>query len=125
MENRLNAAELEALIAEIEALSSKQSPEELQKNLEAAGVASSPINNLADVVKDEQAWVNDYFMKSYCEEVKREVEIRGLPVTLSKTPGEVNNLGPELGQDTELLMMDLLEDSWDEIEEFKAKGAIP
>jgi crotonobetainyl-CoA:carnitine CoA-transferase CaiB-like acyl-CoA transferase len=77
------------------------------------------------VVKDEQAWQNNYFMKAYCEEVKREVEIRGLPVTLSKTPGEVNTLGPQLGQDTELLMMDLLEYEWDEIEEFKAVGAIP
>ena len=74
------------------------------------------------MVKDEQAWRNNYFMKAYCEEVKREVDVRGMPVTLSKTPGEVNTLGPQLGQDTELLMMDLLEYSWDEIETFKASG---
>ncbi len=43
----------------------------------------------------------------------------------SKTPGEVTGLGPELGQHTEILMMDLLGYSWDEIETFKAKGAIP
>ena len=91
----------------------------------ANGIVHSPVNSYADVVKDEQAWQNNYFMKAYCEEVKREVEIRGLPVTLSKTPGEVNTLGPQLGQDTELLMMDLLEYEWDQIEEFKAKGAIP
>jgi crotonobetainyl-CoA:carnitine CoA-transferase CaiB-like acyl-CoA transferase len=57
--------------------------------------------------------------------VKREVDVRGLPVTLSKTPGEVVTLGPQLGQDTEILMMDLLEYEWDEIEALKAKGAIP
>ncbi len=94
-------------------------------SFKAQGVVSSPINNYEDVVKDEQAWRNSYFMKAYCEEVKREVEVRGLPVTLSKTPGEVNTLGPQLGQDTELLMMDLLEYEWDEIEAFKAAGAIP
>jgi len=92
------------------------------KNL---GIVSSPVNNLADLAKDQQAWDNAYLMKTYCEEVKREVDIRGLPVTLSKTPGEVNSLGPELGQDTELLLFDLLGYSWDEIGDFKAKGAIP
>jgi crotonobetainyl-CoA:carnitine CoA-transferase CaiB-like acyl-CoA transferase len=93
--------------------------------MRAEGLVSSPINNLADVAKDEQAWQNSYFTKAYCEEVKREVDVRGLPVTLSKTPGEVTTLGPQLGQDTEILMMDLLEYEWDEIEAFKAKGAIP
>ena len=80
---------------------------------------------IRDRIKDPQAWDNDYLMKAYCEEVRREVDVRGLPVALSKTPGEVNTLGPQLGQDTELLMMDLLEYSWDEIEAFKAAGAIP
>ena len=114
-----------ALIAAIDATTGQQADTELLAALEANDIIHSPVNNYAEVVKDEQAWQNNYFMKAYCEEVKREVEIRGLPVTLSKTPGEVNTLGPQLGQDTELLMMDLLEYEWDQIEEFKAKGAIP
>jgi crotonobetainyl-CoA:carnitine CoA-transferase CaiB-like acyl-CoA transferase len=122
-ENR--AANNVALIAAIEALTTQKSDAELINAFAEHGIVSSPINNFADVIKDEQAWQNNYFMKAYCEEVKREVEIRGLPITLSKTPGEVNTLGPQLGQDTELLMMDLLEYEWDQIEEFKAKGAIP
>ena len=48
-----------------------------------------------------------------------------MPVTLSKTPGELRCQGPQLGQDTELLMMELLEYQWEEIEAMKAKGAIP
>ncbi len=115
----------EALIAAIDALSSQFSHTELMESCNALGIIGSPINNLADVIKDEQAWQNNYFMKAYCEEVKREVDIRGLPVTLSKTPGEVHTLGPQLGQDTEILMMELLEYEWDQIEDFKAKGAIP
>lgn len=114
-----------ALIAAIDTITATQADTELLSALEANDIVHSPVNSYADVVKDEQAWQNNYFMKAYCEEVKREVEIRGLPVTLSKTPGEVNTLGPQLGQDTELLMMDLLEYEWDQIEEFKAKGAIP
>jgi crotonobetainyl-CoA:carnitine CoA-transferase CaiB-like acyl-CoA transferase len=83
------------------------------------------VNNLADVIKDEQAWQNGYFLKAYSEEVNREVEVRGMPVTLSRTPGELRCLGPELGQDTEVLMMELLGYEWEAIEELKAKGAIP
>jgi len=64
-------------------------------------------------------------MKTHCEEVNREVTIRGLPVRLSKTPGSVRSLGPELGQDTELILAETLGYSWDEIAELKAKGAIP
>lgn len=113
------------LIAAIDSITLEKSDSELLQGLSENGITHSPVNSYADVVKDEQAWRNQYFMKTYCEEVKREVEIRGLPVTLSRTPGEVHSLGPQLGQDTELLMMDLLDYEWDQIEAFKAKGAIP
>jgi crotonobetainyl-CoA:carnitine CoA-transferase CaiB-like acyl-CoA transferase len=114
-----------ALIAAIEGETSRHGDAELIAALRGAGIVAAPVNNFADVVRDEQAWQNRYFMKAYCEEVQREVDIRGLPVTLSKTPGEVQTLGPQLGQDTELLMMDLLGYEWAEIEALKAKGAIP
>ena len=103
----------------------KRTAQEWEKVCLEAGVPVSHVRKTSDVIKDEQAWQNNYFMKAYCEEVKRDVEVRGLPVTLSKTPGEITSLGPQLGQDTEILMMDLLQYEWDEIEAFKAKGAIP
>ena len=55
----------------------------------------------------------------------REVEIRGLPVTLSKTPGSVETLGPELGQDTEIVLMEMLGMEWEQIEALKEQGVIP
>ncbi len=113
------------LIAEFDALAAALDHEALLAHCAARDIVAAPINTLADVVRDPQAWDNDYLLKTWCEEVQREVEVRGLPVTLSRTPGEVNTLGLQLGQDTELLMMDLLEYSWDEIEAFKAAGAIP
>ena len=64
-------------------------------------------------------------MRTHCDEVNREVSIRGLPVRLSRTPGEVRSLGPELGQDTELILFETLGYDWDQIGELKAKGAIP
>jgi crotonobetainyl-CoA:carnitine CoA-transferase CaiB-like acyl-CoA transferase len=119
------AANNRALIRVLDELTKKQGCEGLMAALTAQGVVAQPVNNLADVIADEQAWQNNYFMKAYCEEVKREVDVRGLPVTLSKTPGQINTLGPQLGQDTEILMMELLQYEWQEIEALKAVGAIP
>lgn len=114
-----------ALIAAIDAATVAFNHTELMAAFKQAGILAQPINNLADVIRDEQAWQNNYFMKAYCEEVQREVDVRGLPVKLSKTPGEINTLGPQLGQDTEILMMDLLGYEWEEIEALKEEGAIP
>ncbi|MBP9218237.1 MAG: CoA transferase [Sterolibacterium sp.] len=115
----------EALIDALEARTLTSDHTTLMAAFKAAGIVAQPINNLADVIRDEQAWQNNYFMKAYCEEVQREVDVRGLPVTLSKTPGEINTLGPQLGQDTEILMMELLGYEWEEIETLKSEGAIP
>jgi crotonobetainyl-CoA:carnitine CoA-transferase CaiB-like acyl-CoA transferase len=117
-----NAAELVELLDQ--ALR-QRSAAEWMECWEPRGIVASPINTLADVAKDPQAWENDYLLETYCEEVQRDVVVRGLPVGLSKTPGSVRSLGPELGQDTELILADTLGYSWDEIGEFKAKGAVP
>lgn len=114
----------EALIEVLEAHTLRFDDAALMAALQREGLVASTIDTLADVIRDEQAWRNGYFTKTYCEEVQREVEVRGLPVTLSKTPGAIHTLGPQLGQDTELLMMELLGYEWEEIEALKAQGAI-
>lgn len=88
------------------------------------GIVASPINNLAELRDDPQAWENNYFLETHCEEVQRTVTVRGLPVGMSKTPGKVESLGPELGQHTELILADTLGYSWEQIGEFKEQGVI-
>ena len=73
------------LIAEFETLSAGLDHDTLLTRCAEHGVVAAPVNTLADVIKDPQAWDNDYLMKAYCEEVRREVDVRGLPVALSKT----------------------------------------
>ena len=94
-------------------------------SVEAADIDASPIVTFRELSQDPQAWANDYFLKTHCSEVDREGEIRGLPIGLSKTPGEVSTLGPELGQDTEIILLETLGLEWDRIAELKEKGAIP
>jgi len=113
------------LVAVIDGIVKQRSAQEWMDTWTPLGIVASPIQNLKDVSEDPQAWENDYFLKIHCDEVGREVEIRGLPITLSKTPGSVETLGPELGQDTELILLDTLGCSWEEIGELKSQGALP
>jgi len=91
----------------------------------AEGITASRINNLAELADDPQTWENDYFLGTYCEEVQRQVKVRGLPIGLSKTPGAVNSLGPELGQHTEIVLTELLGYTWEQVDELKTQGVIP
>ncbi|MCP5056414.1 MAG: CoA transferase [bacterium] len=113
------------LVAVLDSILQEQDSEEWIGRCRSSGIPAAPIQNLKDVSGDAQAWENDYLLKVHCGEVNREVDVRGLPITLSKTPGRVESLGPELGQDTELILMDLLEMEWDRISELKEQGVIP
>ncbi len=50
--------------ADIEACFDQIDHTALMAALQAAGIVAQPINNLADVIRDEQAWRNSYFMKT-------------------------------------------------------------
>ena len=114
-----------ALVEALDAIFAGADAADWCAKLQAAGIPSSPVGNLADLAADQQAWDNDYFVKTHCEEVQREVDVRGLPIGLRKTPGSVRTLGPELGQDTELTLNMLLDYTWEEIAELKEAGVIP
>lgn len=114
-----------ALVERLDAIVAGRPAAEWIERWRGAGIAASPIGTLADLAADPQAWANDYLLETRCDEVDRQVTIRGLPIGLGRTPGEVRSLGPELGQDTELILSDLLGYGWDEIGELKAQGAIP
>jgi crotonobetainyl-CoA:carnitine CoA-transferase CaiB-like acyl-CoA transferase len=114
-----------ALIAALDAAIAQKTAADWMLAFASADLLASPIQTFEDLAADPQAWENDYLLKTHCSEVGREVEIRGFPVTLSETPGRVDTLGPELGQDTEIVLMEMLGMEWEKIEELKANGTIP
>ena len=114
----------EELIALLDGKLRQHGATEWMKRWQPLGIVASPINNLADVAKDPQAWENEYFVETYCEEVQRDVTVRGVPVQLSKTPGSIRSLGPELGQHTEEILVDTLGYTWEQVGELKEQGAI-
>ena len=113
-----------ALIAALDNVFAKQTAAEWMRRFNAAGITAAPINNLAEVAEDPQAWANNYFTKTHCDEVNRQVTVRRLPITLSKTPGAVRTLGPELGQHTEEILTETLGYTWEQVGELKEAGAI-
>ena len=119
------AANNAELVAVLDGIVKQRKAQDWMDRWTARGIVASPIQTLKEISEDPQAWENDYLVKSHCEEVNREVEVRGLPIGLSKTPGSVESLGPELGQDTELILADTLGISWERIGELKERGVIP
>jgi crotonobetainyl-CoA:carnitine CoA-transferase CaiB-like acyl-CoA transferase len=113
------------LIASLDERLARRSSREWMERWRPLGIVASPIHTLADLASDPQAWANDYLLRAHCEEVQREVVIRGLPIRLGRTPGSVESLGPELGQHTELILTDTLGYSWDEVAQLKAQAVIP
>jgi crotonobetainyl-CoA:carnitine CoA-transferase CaiB-like acyl-CoA transferase len=114
-----------ALITRLDKILKRRTAAEWMQRWKPLGIVASPVNTLADLAADPQAWENDYFVESYCEEVQRQVNVRGLPIGLSKTPGSVQSLGPELGQHTEFILTETLGYSWEQVGEFKEQGVIP
>lgn len=121
----LRAENNAALIAELDTRLAQRTAQDWTERFASTKIAASPIQSFKELAEDPQAWANDYLLKTHCGEVDREVEIRGLPITLSKTPGSVETLGPELGQDTEIVLLEMLGMEWEEIEKLKAQGVIP
>jgi crotonobetainyl-CoA:carnitine CoA-transferase CaiB-like acyl-CoA transferase len=119
------AANNAELVAVLDGIVKERKAQDWMDRWAPLGIVASPIQTLGEISEDPQAWENDYLVKTHCEEVNREVEVRGLPITLSKTPGRVESLGPELGQDTELILADTLGISWERISELKERGVIP
>ena len=113
-----------ALVAELDARLVRRDAGQWLAAWRERGIACSEVRNLAQLAEDPQAWDNDYFLRTHCDEVNREVTIRGMPVTFEKTPGEVRSLGPELGQDTEIILTETLGYTWDDVGRLKDAGVI-
>ncbi|MCH2185790.1 CoA transferase, partial [Myxococcota bacterium] len=118
-------ADSAGLVGRLDTLFATASAVDWTARLVDAGLTASPIVHIRDLPEDRQAWANDYLVRAHCDEIGEEVALRGLPVTLSRTPGRVEALGPELGQDTELTLFELLGIDWDRIGELKEQGIIP
>lgn len=80
------------------------------------------VNTYGQVAVDPQLWENDYIIKGDHPSAGQ-IDLVGLPVQLSKTPGVIKTFAPELGQHTEEILLDM-GFTWGDISKLKENKAI-
>lgn len=76
------------------------------------------VNNIADLPHDPQMIANEYVV-DYDHPTWGKTKIVGVPVRLSKTPGNPKAPAPEFGEHTEMILTELLGYSWEDVARFR------
>jgi crotonobetainyl-CoA:carnitine CoA-transferase CaiB-like acyl-CoA transferase len=81
------------------------------------------VNSIDDLPDDPQVRANDYVV-DFEHPQHGTVQMLGLPVRLSETPGRVRAPAPEFGQHTEQILLERLGYDWERIGELRRKEVI-
>ena len=92
-----------------------------QTILDDAGVPNGPINNVAQVMADPQVRAREMIVPVE-HPVAGRLDLPGVPVKLSATPGSIRQPAPLLGQHTDEILVDVFGYSPAEIEALRAGG---
>ena len=102
---------------------SKHTRKEVLSTLEANEIACGPINSIADVMADPHFRERQAFVEVEHPVLGKVLQSRPAP-RLSKTPGRIATLGPELGQHNEDVYCGILGLSKDEVAGLREEGVI-
>lgn len=95
--------------------------------LRNADIIVSPVNNHVEAMADPQAKENSYVVeipyKGHADVPDQTVEVVGIPVELSRTPGRVTRRHPDLGEHTNEILLELGY-TWDDISQLITDGVI-
>jgi crotonobetainyl-CoA:carnitine CoA-transferase CaiB-like acyl-CoA transferase len=94
-----------------------------EEDLRKHGIICSPVHRMTDLLSDPQVLANDYLI-SLSHPDLGQVSYPNTPLSLSKTPAEISNLSPTLGQHTEEVLIQLLDYTWDEISKLRDEGIV-
>jgi crotonobetainyl-CoA:carnitine CoA-transferase CaiB-like acyl-CoA transferase len=95
---------------------------EWSERLAAANCRFAPVNNYAQAASDPHAAINGYILDVDHPEWGK-TRVIGCPIGLSETPARPSATAPELGQDTEEVLLELGY-SWNDIAALRDAGAI-
>jgi len=115
-----NYAELRAILAD---RFMTNTCAEWQKMFDAHGIPSGPINTVDKVVENEQVVAREMIVE-VDHPVAGLTRIPGIPIKLSRTPGEIRKSAPVLGEDTEMLLGSYLGLTEEEVAELRDKKVI-
>lgn len=81
------------------------------------------VNKISDLPTDSQVIANEYVVDYDHPEIGK-TKVVGVPIILSKTPGNPRGRAPELGENTEMILTDMLGYSWDDVAKLRDDGVI-
>ncbi|MFQ5826303.1 MAG: CaiB/BaiF CoA transferase family protein [Dehalococcoidia bacterium] len=110
------------LIAIIDRALGSRAKEEWVERLTGTDIVWAFVTSYSDLAKDPQVWANDYITEVDDPSIGR-INMVGIPIEMSKTPGKVRAGAPELGQHTEEVLLELGY-TWDDIIGLKDAGII-
>lgn len=91
--------------------------------LEAIGVPCGPVNTVDKVANDPQVLERDMIAEVE-HGTTGTVQIPGIPIKLSETPGQIDAPAPNLGEHTSEVLTDLLKLAAEEVNQLKQDGVL-
>ena len=110
----------EWLRSELEQTFKQRPRDEWLERLIAKRIPCGPIYDYQQVAEDNHFWLNGYLQETPHPHFENH-KVVGIPVSFSETPTTVQSSAPELGQDTELELLNLGYD-WPDIERLHDSG---
>ena len=93
------------------------------EGLDALGVPCGPINTIDKVVNHPQILAREMIAK-VSHDITGSVEVPGVPIKLSKTPGQVTTPAPALGEHTAKILTGLLGKSPETVDKLEQEGVV-
>jgi len=115
-----NHAVLEPLLKEIFATKTR---DEWLAVFDQAGVISSPVNNIKQVVEDPQVRERDMVL-SVSHTRLGQVQVVGTPMKFSRTPCRIEKASPDLGEHTDELLTQKINLSPEDIRRLREEGVV-
>ena len=93
------------------------------ETLEAIGVPCGPVNTVDKVANDPQVLARDMIAEVE-HDITGTVQIPGIPIKLSETPGQIDAPAPNLGEHTSEVLTGLLGLGAEEVSQLKRDGVV-
>ena len=121
--NALRTENHEALFPILAEIMRRRTTDEWVETLEAIGVPCGPVNTVDKVANDPQVLARDMIAEVE-HDTTGTVQIPGLPIKLSETPGQIDAPAPNLGEHTSEVLTGLLGLETEEVNQLKQDGTV-